>query len=119
MSKLSTEKMKQIARSKNLIYEKIANDMNVSKSNISKVFGGFRKNMQFKFLLELADYLGCTIDDFVDYDVNNENFYNTKELNIAARIYNNKKLYNLFSSCEQLSDEELDILNRFVRTFKK
>ena len=120
MSNLSKEKMKQIRESKNLIYSKIADDMNMSPSNVSKLFGGFRQNLRFKSLLELADYLGCTIDDFIEYDNDNSSFFtDRKELKIAKKIYNKPQLYNLFTSCEKLSDEEIISLNRMIRTFKK
>ncbi len=120
MSELSTKKMKQILFAKNLVYQDVADAIGTSISNISKIFGGFRKNMQLKSLLDLADYFGCTIDDFIVYDKSNQSFYlETSEIRLASKIYGNKKLIELMSACENLSNEELDALNNVVRTFKK
>lgn len=120
MSNLSTKKMKQILFAKNLVYQDVADGMGTSISNVSKIFGGFRKNMQFKTLLDLADYFGCTVDDFVVYDKDNESFYlETSEIQLASKIYGNQKLTELVSACECLSDEEIDILNKMIQVFKK
>ncbi len=120
MSKFSPTKLQKIRENKNLTNKEIANALEITESGVSKLFCGIRSNPQIEFLVKLADYLKCGVDDFIDYD--DENKINNKDktiIRLSEIIYENQSLYKLFKHCKDLSNDELKALINVVTTFKE
>lgn len=120
MSKFSSEKLMKIKERKNLTYQEIAEAMKMAPNGVSKLFCGIRSNPQISFLVELADYLKCGVDDFIDYDSDNVLGNSNKNIvRISETIAENDTLYKLFKYCKDLSKDELKALINIVTTFKE
>ena len=119
MSKFSSEKLVKIKEKKNLSNQEIADALKITPNGVSKLLCGIRKNPQIDFLIELADYLKCGVDDFIDYDSDNTLANKDKDVvRISESISENETLYKLFRYCRDLSKDELKALITVVATFK-
>jgi transcriptional regulator with XRE-family HTH domain len=91
MPELNINKMKDLLKIKGYTYDDLAEKTNMSKSTISKIFGGFNTNPTLKFLREIAQVLDCSIDDFFDWEQEPTSPYylDRKTAQLAQAIHDN------------------------------
>ena len=122
MPELNLNKMKEILKSKNMTYDELSEKTQISKSTISKIFGGFNTNPTLKYLKSIATALDCSIDDFFEWEVEPTSPYylDRKTAQLAQEIHDNPNYRMLFDATKNLSPEDLqaviDIANRIKGT---
>jgi transcriptional regulator with XRE-family HTH domain len=118
MPELNINKMKDLLKIKGYTYDDLAEKTNMSKSTISKIFGGFNTNPTLKFLREIAQVLDCSIDDFFDWEQEPTSPYylDRKTAQLAQAIHDNPEYKLLMDATRDLKPEDLkaviDIANR-------
>lgn len=112
MPKFSIEKIQEIRKSKNLTYDEISEKTGLSKSAISKVFGGFQENPTTLFLEKMAEVLDCGIDDFFVFENTPKSpYYQDRKINEIANIINEKEeLKALFYAVSPLQREDVELI---------
>ena len=124
MPELNLNKMKEILKSQNLTYDDLSEKTQISKSTISKIFGGFNTNPTLKYLKQIAAALNCSIDDFFEWEVEPTSPYylDRKTAELTQEIRDNPEYRMLFDAARDLSPEDLkaviDIVNRIKGTNK-
>lgn len=118
MAELNLNKMKEILKSKKMTYDDLAEITKISKSSISKIFGGFNQNPTLKYLKSIAFALDCSIDDFFDRESEPTSPYYLDRVTaeLAQEIHDNPEYRILFDATKNLKPEDLkaviDIANR-------
>lgn len=112
MPKFSIEKIQEIRKSKNLTYDEIAKISGLSKSAVSKVFGGFQENPTTLFLEKMAEVFDCGIDDFFIFEKEPESPYylDRKSSRIASEISENTDYRALFEIITKLNTKDVKLL---------
>lgn len=120
MPKFSIEKIQEIRKSKNLTYDEIAQISGLSKSAISKVFGGFQENPTTLFLEKMAEVFDCGIDDFFIFEKEPKSpyYFDRKSIEIAAEINNNIEYKALFEAAKKLKTEDIRLVTKVIERFK-
>ncbi len=120
MSKLSKEKMNELKKLYHVNFSQMGKALGKNANSLSKLFTDERPNPQIDHLIELADYMGCTVDDFIEYDKGQIGFDKDKRITqISQWIYENDTLHRLLKYCKDLSKDELKALINVVTTFKE
>ena len=123
MAELNLNKMKEILKSKKMTYDDLAEITKISKSSISKIFGGFNQNPTLKYLKSIASALDCSIDDFFDWDNQPTSPYYLDRITgeIAQELHDNPDFRTLFDATKNLKPEDIkmiiDIANRIKGTY--
>lgn len=123
MTELSVEKLNKLKKEKCLTNKKIAEETAISLVTIDNIFSGKNKNPTVQYLQKIAKVLGCTVDDFIEYDKDSPlaDYYERKETaKLAQELYENPDYRILFDATRDLSPEDLkaviDIANRIKGT---
>lgn len=120
MNTLSKEKLNYQKTKKNLTNNKISELTNIPISNVEKIFSGVNKNPTLDTIQKIAVVLDCSIDDFIDYEV--EPVYpvyiDRKTKAIAEAVFQNKQLRELYECAKNLSVEDIKMLIDLVKRFK-
>ena len=116
MPKFSIEKIQEIRKSKNLTYDEISDKTGLSKSAISKVFGGFQDNPTTSFLEKMAEVFDCGIDDFFIFEKNPKSpYYQDRKINEIANTINEKgELKTLFKTALNLQKEDVELITKLA-----
>lgn len=118
MPEFSINKMKDILKAKGYTYDDLVEKTDISKSTISKIFGGFNKNPTLKFLKSIAKALDCSIDDFFEWETEPTSPYylDRKTAQLAQEIHDNPEYRILLDATRDLKPDDLkaviDIVNR-------
>lgn len=121
MNTLSKEKLNSQKAKKNLTNYKISKMTQIPISNIEKIFSGVNKNPTLETIQKIAFALECSIDDFIDYEFEPVSpVYIDKQTKlIAAEIYKNKNLKELFSYAKELNEDDINFLINLAKRLKK
>lgn len=120
MSELSLEKMKEILKSKGLNYDELSEKTGISKSTISKIFGGFNTNPTLKYLKAIASALECSIDDFFvwEQEPTSPYYLDRKTAEIAQEIHDNPEYRILFDATKDLTPEQVQAVISVANSIK-
>lgn len=124
MPELNLNKMKEILKSKKMTYDELSEKTSISKSTISKIFGGFNTNPTLKYLKLIAAALDCSIDDFFEWETEPTSPYylDRKTAELTQELRDNPNYRMLFDAARDLSPGDLqaliDIANRIKGTNK-
>lgn len=120
MPELNINKMKDILKTKGYTYDDLAEKTNMSKSTISKIFGGFNTNPTLKFLREIAQVLDCSIDDFFEWEQEPTSPYylDRKTAELAQEIHDNPEYRILFDATRDLTPEQLKAVINVANVIK-
>ena len=120
MPKFSIEKIQDIRKSKNLTYDEISEKTGLSKSAISKVFGGFQDNPTTSFLEKMAEVFDCGIDDFFIFENTPKSpYYQDRKTNeIAVAINNKQELKKLLKAASNLDKEDIELITKLALRFQ-
>lgn len=119
MAELNIEKMKEILKSKKITYDELSIKTGISKSSISKIFGGFNENPTMKFLKTIATALDCSIDDFFDWETvpTSPQYVSKQTAKIAQRIQNNPNYLILLDAMNDFTPDQLDAIISVANAF--
>lgn len=117
MPKFSVEKIQEIRRSKNLTYDEISKLSGISKSAVSKVFGGFQENPTAAFLEKMAKIFDCGIDEFFTFENEPKSPYYTdrKTAETAQKIENRPDLRLFLDVVSTLNKEDFTLLFQLAK----
>ena len=120
MPKFSIEKIQEIRKSKNLTYDEISDKTGLSKSAISKVFGGFQDNPTTSFLEKMAEVFDCGIDDFFIFEKAPKSpYYQDRKINEISMLINNRQeLKALLKTASALDEDDLKLITKLVSKIK-
>lgn len=120
MDELSKEKLQEIKNSKNLSNVKISELTGIPLNTIEKIFSGANKNPTINTLKKIAKVLDCTIDDFIDYEVEptSQYYYDRQTAKIAEYIKNNDTAKMLFDNTKDMSPEIMLALIEVAKAMK-
>ena len=120
MPEFSIDKMKDILKTKGYTYDDLAEKTDISKSTISKIFGGFSKNPTLKFLKSIAKALDCSIDDFFEWEEEPTSPYylDRKTAKLAQEIFENPDYRILFDATRDLTPEQVQAVISVANSIK-
>lgn len=120
MAKFDNEKAKEILKSKGLNYRDLEKLTNLSYSAISKFFNGDRENPQLETLLTFSKILGCSIDDFINWEDETPTpyYYERETVKLVQELYEDKELRTLLDTCKDLKPDELNAVKTLIQTMK-
>ncbi len=120
MNFLSKEKLNLQKAKKNMTNLQIAKMANIPLSNIDKIFSGKNKNPTLDTIQKIAQVLDCSIDDFIQYDIEPKAPYyiDRKTKTIADMICDDDHLKNLLIDFLKLNIDDIKLIEHIIERFK-
>lgn len=121
MAKLSIEKMQEIRNSLGLTYDDISEKTGISKSSITKLFGGFQINPSIDAIVKIAEALQCEVDDFIERDSEAYSSYylDKKTAELAQNLADKPELNAVLRAARDLPVEDIKFVAEFIEKLKK
>lgn len=121
MAKLSTEKMQEIRNSLGLTYDDVAEKTGISKSTITKLFGGFQINPSIDSIVKIAEVLQCEVDDFIERETEPSSPYylDRKTAELAQNLADRPELNAVLRAARDLPPEDIKFVTEFIEKLKK
>lgn len=112
---MNGNKLKKLRESEGLLQKELADKLNISTSTIGMYEQG-RRDPDYTTLKKIANYFNVSIDYLLDNDVTNVDDLELREIESLKKALQKS---GFMENNEDLTDEELDRLMKFVNANKE